>query len=92
MTSAWLELLLQRKEFHHSIVFVVEEILPSYQNWRFNNPIEKETFGQKVLKVCSRYDLTRQNVRISTSRLKSTILRRVQIRTTFFSSNFKLQS
>ena len=53
MTSAWLELLLQRKEFHHSIVFVVEEILPSYQNWRFNNPIEKETFGQKVLKVCS---------------------------------------
>ena len=53
MTSAWLELLLQRKEFHPSIVFVVEEILPSYQNWRFNNPIEKETFGQKVLKVCS---------------------------------------
>ena len=51
MTSAWLDLLLQRQEFHHSIVFVVEEILPSYQNWRFNNPIEKETFGQKVLKV-----------------------------------------
>ena len=53
MTSAWLDLLLLRKQYHPSILFVVEEILPSYQNWRFSNPIEKEIFGQKVLKVCS---------------------------------------
>ena len=55
MTSAWLELLLQRGEFHHSVIFVVEEILPSYQNWRYQNVIDKEKFGQKVLKVCSMY-------------------------------------
>ena len=55
LTSAYLELLLQRKQFHHSILFVVEEILPSYQNWRYQNVIDKEKFGQKVLKVCSMY-------------------------------------
>ena len=63
MTSAYLELLLQRKQFHHSILFVVEEILPSYQNWRFNGQLDKEIFGQKVIEVCSMYhDTVRESL------------------------------
>ena len=35
--------------------FVAEEILPSYQNWRFNRPLAKEQFGQLVLQVCLKF-------------------------------------
>jgi hypothetical protein len=56
LTSAYLDLLLtmkadQPKIHHPSVLFVIQEILPSYKNWRFNVPLERENFGQKVLQV-----------------------------------------
>ena len=54
LTSAFLELL--SKKYHHpSVLFVIQEILPSYQNWRFNHPMEQHTFGQKVLEISYQY-------------------------------------
>ena len=33
-----------------SVIYVVQEILPVFQQWRFTIPVEKERLGQKVLK------------------------------------------
>ena len=43
LTSAFLDLLM--KKYHPSILFVVTEILPNYQNWRFVEICEQQTFG-----------------------------------------------
>lgn len=36
---------------HASIVYLALDILPSYQQWRFANAVEKEIFGQKLLRI-----------------------------------------
>ena len=62
LTNEFLKILLSYPDFFKAssitdVVpsFVAEEILPSYQNWRFNTPLEKEKFGQLVLQVCLKY-------------------------------------
>ena len=45
LTSAFLDLLM--KKYHPSILFVVTEILPNYQNWRFVEICEQQTFGME---------------------------------------------
>ena len=57
LTSAFLDLVLSVGKVHPdlvkaSLLFVVQELLPSYQNWRFNVATEREVFGQKILQVC----------------------------------------
>ena len=36
-------------------MFFSDEPSVSYQNWRFDQPLEQQKFGQKVLEVCSKY-------------------------------------
>ena len=61
LTKEFLKILLAYPDFFNASsipvvpAFVAEEILPSYQNWRFNLPLEKEQFGQLVLQVCLKY-------------------------------------
>ena len=61
LTNEFLKILLAYPDFFNASsipvvpAFVAEEILPSYQNWRFNLPLQKEQFGQLVLKVCLKY-------------------------------------
>jgi hypothetical protein len=67
LTVAFLDLLLaclqQEREGpssypseHHptatSVLYVIQDILPVFQQWRFSKAAGKEKFGQKVLKLC----------------------------------------
>ncbi|TRY70692.1 hypothetical protein TCAL_16356 [Tigriopus californicus] len=54
LTLAYLELLavcLQSPEINAtpSLVFVAQDLIPSFSNWRFSEPGDREIFGQKLL-------------------------------------------
>ena len=63
LTDAFLELLLAcvRKQpktdsaIHPatpSLLYIIHDVLPAFQNWGFNRPGHREKFGQKIMMVC----------------------------------------
>ena len=61
LTSAFLDLLSacvrkKVKKGDHpttsSLMYVIHDIFPAFQNWGFNDVGERERFGQKILQVC----------------------------------------
>lgn len=57
LTTAFLDLLLDCAAFDTlsaSVQYVIKDILPHFDQWRFNLNKERQIFGQKVLKVCKK--------------------------------------
>uniref|UniRef100_A0A0K2V9Y5 Nucleoporin NUP188 n=1 Tax=Lepeophtheirus salmonis TaxID=72036 RepID=A0A0K2V9Y5_LEPSM len=58
LTNAFLDLLLHTTtsgsniKISPSLIYIVQEMLPSFQQWRFAHSTNKPIFGQKILKVC----------------------------------------
>ncbi len=55
-----------------SVVYVARDIFPSYRQWRFVDPVEKEAFGQKMLLLFKTF-LGDREAAAGNTRMKSTL-------------------